>query len=200
MVLHNCSVCAVYELGQTVQKRMPVKCCGEQIYLLLRTKQELSGLAGIRIDFFDSRIGCIKTRCELSVRQNFDPSITAPWVADCGILEVVEITEGRRYIRAEMGKKVTLTLLGRGDFTGIIQNISERGIYFITAESLQCCDAVMFIYSFIEKEHRVKATILREEPFRDGRNGYGCQFLELSRGAERDIRQYVYLRQQGRIW
>ncbi len=200
MVLNHCTVCAVYESDHAVQKRIRVKCDGEQITLLLKREHELPDLSKLRIDFFDSQIGCVKTYCELAVRRNIDPSVAALWVADCEILETIEIVEGRRSVRAQMEKEIVFTLSGQDDFSGAIQNISEGGIYFITARKLPCDGTIEFSYRFIEKECRMKAVILREEPFRDGRYGYGCQFLELPRETQRDIRQYVYLRQQGRIW
>ena len=82
----------------------------------------------------------------------------------------------------------------------MIQNISEGGIYFITRTRLQRDDTVLFSYAFIENKFDMEVVILREEDLRDGRYGYGCQFLELTVNAQKDIRQYVYLRQQGMIW
>lgn len=200
MVLNHCTVCAVYEQGDAVQRRVPVKCTGEQITLLLKREHELSDSAKVRIDFFDGQIGCVKTYCELVVRRNYDSSVQAAWVADCELLEVIEIVEGRRSLRATMEKEVTFTLLGQNNFNGVIQNISEGGIYFVTRTKLPCDGTVVFSYCFIENERQMQAVILREEVFRDGRYGYGCQFLQLQREIQRDIKQYVYLRQQGRIW
>ena len=54
MVLNHCTVCAVYESDQGDQKRIPVKCDGGQILLLLNREQELSDTAKIRIDFGQS--------------------------------------------------------------------------------------------------------------------------------------------------
>lgn len=200
MVLNHCTVCVVYGPDGVSQKRIPVKCTGEQITLFPGTEHELSDSAKTRVDFFDSQIGHIKTYCEFAVRRNLDPSARAGWVADCCIREVIEITEGRRSIRTGMGKEAVITLLGRGDFGAVIQNVSEDGIYFISEERAECGDIIRFSHSFMEKEHQVEAEILREEDMYDGRYGYGCRFLELSKGAERDIRQYVYLRRQGRVW
>lgn len=200
MVLNGCNVCAVYESGDEVQKRVQVKCNGEQITLLLKREHELSDSSRVRIDFFDSQIGCVKTYCEISVRKNIDPSLAAAWVADCEIMETIEIVEGRRSIRAQMEKEAVFSIQEDEEFDGVIQNISEGGIYFITTKKLSCNDTVGFLYSFIEEEHYMEVTILREEIFRDGRYGYGCQFLVLSREAQRDIKQYVYLRRQGRVF
>lgn len=200
MVLNQCTTCTVYGQEGQDQRKIPVKTAGDQVMLLLKRENELSDSSDVRIDFFDGRIGCVKTNCELLVRRNYDSSISSPWVADCEIQEVIEIIEARRSIRMTMEKEVTFTSRGKEDFRGVIQNISEGGIYFITRTRLKRDDTVLFSYSFIERKFEVEAVVLREEDLRDGRFGYGCQFLELTVDAQRDIRQYVYLRQQGMIW
>ena len=88
----------------------------------------------------------------------------------------------------------------REEYTGVIQNIGEGGIYFITWTRQQCGDMAEFSYCFVETEYRMRVSILREEVFRDGRYGYGCQFLDYPKGAERDIKRYLHMRQSGRIW
>lgn len=200
MVLNHCTVCAVYESDQGDQKRIPVKCDGGQILLLLNREQELSDTAKIRIVFFDSQIGCVKAYCGLAVRRNYDASIQAPWLADCEILEVTEIVEGRRSLRSGMEKETVFTGSNQEEFTGVIQNIGEGGIYFITWTRQQCGDMAEFSYCFVETEYRMRVSILREEIFRDGRYGYGCQLLDYPKGAERDIKRYLHMRQSGRIW
>ncbi len=200
MVLKQCTTSTVYGADGSSERKIPVRCTGEQIMLLLRREHELEDSADVRIDFFDGQIGCIKTNCEIVVRSNYDSAIPAPWVADCEIQEVIEIVEARRSMRATMEKEATFSSEGKEDFRGVIQNISEGGIYFITRTRLQRDDTVVFSYSFIENEYEMEAIILREEDLRDGRYGYGCQFLELTVNAQKDIKQYVYLRQQGMIW
>ena len=200
MVLNHCTVCAAYESDRGDQKRIPVKCDGGQILLLLNREQELSDNAKIRIDFFDSQIGCVKAYCGLAVRRNYDASIQAPWLADCEILEVAEIVEGRRSLRSGMEKETVFTGSNQEKYTGVIQNIGEGGIYFITWTRQQCGDMAEFSYCFVEMEYRMRVSILREEIFRDGRYGYGCQLLDYPKGAERDIKRYLHMRQSGRIW
>lgn len=200
MVLNNCTVCTVYESDDTVQKRLRVKCDGEQITIFMKRENELSDSEKLRIDFFDGQIGCVRTYCEIIVRRNYDPAVAEPWIADCGVLEVIEIVQGRRYLRVKMEDEVLITSFKQGEFSGDIQNISEGGLYFITETRLSCDDTIKFSYTFIEREYRLNALILREEDFRDGRYGYGCQFTELPKGAKRDIQQYVFRRQNGRTW
>ena len=199
MVFNHCTVCAVYGPDGETQKRIPVYCAGEQITLLPGTEHELSDSAKVRIDFFDSQIGYVQTECRLAVRKTDDPAIQSAWVADCSILEVLQIREMRRFIRVGLGKEVVMTLLGKGDFEALIQNISEGGIFFVSTTRVQCGDIVSFSYCFMEQEYQMKAEVLREEELLNGRYGYGCQFQELPKGAGRDIRQFVYLREQGRI-
>lgn len=200
MVLKNCTTCAVYGADDSVQGRVLVKCTGEQITLLLKGEHGLTDSENVRIDFYDSQIGCVKTNCKIVVGRNDDLSISAPWIADCEILEVIEIVEGRRSPRAAMENEALFTVPGQDTFSGIIQNISEGGIYFITRTRQQCDETINFSYAFIEKEHPIEAVILREEDLGDGRYGYGCQFMGFSEEALNDIRQYVDTRRKRIIW
>lgn len=199
MVLNDCTVCAVYGTDGKTQQRIPVSCSGEKIILLPGTEHELSDSAKARIDFFDGRMGYIQTNCQIAVRKNDDPAIKSVWVADCSILEVLQIREMRRFVRVGLGKEVIMTLLGKGEFEAVIQNISEGGIFFVSTTRVQWGDVVSFSYCFMEQEYRLEAKVLREEELLNGRYGYGCEFRDLPKGAGRDIRQFVYLREQGRI-
>ena len=200
MVLSNCTVCSVCGSDPSTQKRIRVQCVGDRIILYLKRENELSGSEKVRIDFFDEQIGCIKADCELIIRKNNDLSDQEPWIADCEILEVVEIAQSRRNLRAKVANEITLTSFRQGDFEGDIQNISVDGLYFITKTRLECDDTIDFCYTFVEREYRLKAIVLREENFRDGRYGYGCQITEFPQEAKRDVQLYIFKRQQGRIW
>lgn len=175
-----------------------MKCDGEQITLYMRRENELSDSERVRIDFFDGQIGCVRTYCEVAVRRNYDPQVAEPWIADCGVLKVMEIVQGRRHLRVKVEDEAVITSFKRGELKGDIQNISEGGLYFITKTRLCCDDTIEFGYTFVETEYRLRAMVLREEDFRDGRYGYGCQFTELPKGARRDIQQYIFRRQNGR--
>ncbi|MEY8282916.1 PilZ domain-containing protein [Lachnospiraceae bacterium 50-23] len=200
MVLSNCTVCSVCGSDSSTQKRIRVQCVGDRIILYLKRENELSGSEKVRIDFYDEQIGCIKADCELIIRKNNDLSDQEPWIADCEILEVVEIAQSRRNLRAKVANEITLTSFRQGDFEGDIQNISVDGLYFITKTRLECDDTIEFCYTFVEREYRLKAIVLREENFRDGRYGYGCQITEFPQEAKRDVQLYIFKRQQGRIW
>lgn len=197
MVLNNCTTCTVYGTDSGDQKRIRVKCFGDRIILYLKRESDLPDEARVRIDFFDGQIGCIKTYCELMVRRNPDPSVIEPWLADCEILEVSEIVQGRRNLRTKMEKEFAFTSFRQGKFYGDLQNISVDGIYFITRTRLRDDDTIEFQHAFVEKEYRFQMMIVREEDFRDGRYGYGCRFNELPQGAKRDIQQYIFRREQG---
>lgn len=199
MVLNHCTTCTVYEPGDSIQTKIQVKCEGERIILFSGKAQELSDTSSVRIDFFDSQKGRIRTNCKIVVRKNEDQSISSPWTADCEIQEVIEIVESRRSVRTAMEKEAVFTVPGKDDFRGVIQNISEGGIYFIAETRLQRNDTVMFSYCFVEKECEMEVVILREEELDDGHYGYGCQFLEMTVDAQKDIRQYVSMRRQGMV-
>lgn len=200
MVLNNCTICSVYETEDAAPRRIRVKCTKDGITLFLKRGDELPDSEQVRIDFFDGQIGCIKTYCEVMVRRNYDAAVPEPWIADCDILSVSEIVQGRRSLRAKMEKEIPMNSFRQGEFRGDIQNISVNGIYFITRTRLRDDDTIEFKYSFVEKEYQLKVVVIREEDFRDGRYGYGCQFLELPNGAERDIQQYIFRRQHGQVW
>ena len=200
MVLNNCTICSVYEPEDTLLARIRVKCTGERITLHYKKPDELSDSPRIRIDFFDGQIGYIKTYCEITTRRNYDPLILEPWVADCEILEVAEIVQRQKDLRARMEKEITFTSSSQGAFKGTIQNISVGGLYFITETRLSCDEEFSFRYTFIKKEHPLTAVVLREQDLHNGRYGYGCQFRNLPNSAERDIRQFVYKQQLSKVW
>lgn len=200
MVLNNCTICSVYEPEDTLLTRVRVKCTGEQITLHFKKPGELAGSDRIRIDFFDGQIGYIKTYCAISIRRNYDPLILEPWIADCEILEVAEIIQRQKDLRAKMERDITFTSQTHGEFSGVIQNISVGGLYFVTKTRLELEEEFTFQYTFIKKEHPLRAVILREQDLHNGRYGYGCQFTRLPNSAERDIRQFVYKQQLSKVW
>ncbi|MCI8939905.1 MAG: PilZ domain-containing protein [Dorea sp.] len=201
MVLNDCTICSVYGPDDTtLQARIRVKCTGERITLHFKKSEEITESERVRIDFFDGKIGYIKTYCELFVRRNYDPLILEPWMADCEILEVLDIVQRQKDLRAKMERDIAFTSANHGEFTGIIQNISVGGCYFVTKTKLDNDEEIGFSYTFIKREYDLRAVILREQNLNNGRFGYGCQFLRLPNSAERDIRQYVYKQQLSKVW
>lgn len=195
MVLNNCTVCSIYKSDDADPIRVRVKCTGERITLHFQKNNELSDSDRIRIDFFDGQIGYIKTYCGLTVRKNFDPLILEPWMADCEILEVVDIIQRQKELRARMEKEISFHSLSQGEFVGAIKNISVGGLFLTTKTRLECDELFEFTYCFMKKEHTVKAVVLREQNVKKDFYGYGCQFVDLPKAAERDIRQFVYKQQ-----
>lgn len=208
MVLNNCTVCDVYKSDSEAPVRVRARCTGERITLHFQKGHELSDSDRIRIDFFDGQIGYIKTYCELGVRRNYDPLILEPWMADCEILEVVDIVQRQKDLRSKVEKEISFRSVTRGAFTGVIEdinvgiikNISVGGLYLTTKTQLEVGEAFEFTYCFTKKEHTVKAVILRKQNLKKDLFGYGCQFVDLPKAAERDIRQYVYKLQLMRPW
>ena len=121
-------------------------------------------------------------------------------MADCEILEVIDIVQRQKDLRAKMEREVRFVSSSHGEFTGVIQNISVGGLYFVTRTKLNNEEEFEFRYTFIKKEYEVRAVVLREQDLHNGRYGYGCQFLRLPKSAERDIRQYVYRQQLSKVW
>ena len=117
MVLNDCTICSVYGPDNaTLQARVRVKCTGEQITLHFKKSDEITESERVRIDFFDSKIGYIQTYCELYVRRNYDPLILEPWMADCEILEVIDIVQRQKDLRAKMEREVRFISTIHGEF------------------------------------------------------------------------------------
>ena len=97
MILKNCSTCTIYGMEEGIVVRARVRCIDERITLHFDDNNDL-GLHTdrLRVDFFDSQVGYIKTFCELEIRKNTDPYILEPWLADCVILEILEILQRQK--------------------------------------------------------------------------------------------------------
>ncbi|MCI9422031.1 MAG: PilZ domain-containing protein [Dorea sp.] len=202
MILKNCNSCIIYEPDSEseILLKARVRCMEDKITLHFEDENGLSEHTDrLRIDFCDSQIGYIKTFSELEVRKNSDPYILEPWIADCKILETIEILQRQQELRVRMAKEVGFMSENHGRFTGTVQNISVGGFYLTTNKRLGVGDHVEFEYSFMKKPQEVQASILRETVIKDGYFGYGCQFANLPKGAERDIRQFVYRQQLNKM-
>lgn len=203
MILKNCNSCIIFEPDSEseILLKARVKCLDDKISLHFEDESGLGEhIDRLRIDFCDSQVGYIKTFSELEVRKNTDPYILEPWIADCKILEMIEVLQRQEDLRVRMVKEVTFISERHGSFTGIIQNISVGGIYLTTNKHLDVGEHIEFEYNFMKKPQEVRASILRETIVRDNNFGYGCQFENMSKAAERDIRQYVYRQQLNKMW
>ncbi len=203
MILKNCSSCIVYEpdSASEILLRARVRCMEDKITLHFEDESGLSEHTDrLRIDFCDSQVGYVKTFSELEVRKNTDPYILEPWIADCKILEMIEILQRQKELRVRMAKESTFISENHGRFTGTIQNISVGGVYLTTNTRLDIGEHFEFEYSFMKKPQEMQASVLRETVIRDDYFGYGCQFANLPKSAERDVRQFVYRQQLNKMW
>ena len=137
--------------------------------------------------------------CNLRVDKNADPWILEPWAASCTIIEVIEILQRQKDLRVRLEQEMEFESLRHGHFKGIIQNISVGGILLSTRMPLSLNEQFEFSYCFLKKEQRIRVVTIREQQLGGGRYGYGCQFLNLTNAAERDIRQFVFRQQLKKI-
>lgn len=119
------------------------------------------------------------------------------WVADCHILEVLETQQRQKDLRVKLEEElVFFAPAQRKEFHGFIENISVGGIFLVTKDiRLKRDEAFTFKYCFSKREQSLTAVTLREQQLRKERFGYGCQFINMTNSAERDIRQFVYKKQ-----
>lgn len=203
MILKNCNSCIIFEPGSEseILLRARVRCLDDN-KITLHFEDE-SGLSEhtdrLRIDFCDSQIGYVKTFSELEVRKNTDSYILEPWIADCKILETIEILQRQQELRVRMAKETAFQSKHHGQFTGTIENISVGGFYMTANTQLEVGEYLEFQYCFMKKPQELQASILRETVVKDGYFGYGCQFSHLPKSAERDIRQFVYRQQLNKV-
>ena len=109
MILKNCSSCIVYEpdSASEILLRARVRCMEDKITLHFEDESGLSEHTDrLRIDFCNSQVGYVKTFSELEVRKNTDPYILEPWIADCKILEMIEILQ--RQTSGKDGQRIHL--------------------------------------------------------------------------------------------
>ena len=195
MILKDCSICTIYGRGHE-PLRARVRYSGEMIFLYFEDIEKLpDDTDNIPIDFMDSQSGCIKTVCELHVQKNTDPWILEPWGAKCAILDVKETIQRQNDVRVKIESEVAFYSLSHGHFTGMIQNISGGGIYMVTNMTLDPKEEFEFDFTFGKREHHLRARVLRQNVLPKNEYGYGCQFLNVSKAAERDIRQFVFKQQ-----
>lgn len=212
MLLKDCYKCIIY--GQDPDVHVPARVIhdDEQILLYFDDDTRLGAQTdSLRVDFCDSQVGYIKAVCELNIRKSFDPSIWEPWVADCSILEVLEILQRQKDLRVPMDAEIQFSRTNlpdeiqftshtQGVFTGTIKNISVGGIFLATATRLSRGETFEFNYCFSKTVQKLKAVTLREQLLRKDLYGYGCQFIDVKNSVEREIRQFVYKQQLKKIW
>ncbi len=202
MILKDCSTCLVYGADEELLMKARVMSVEEKITLHfdditnLGSETEMT----LRVDFFDSQMGCIKTESKLSLRKNEDPWVTEPWVADCRIIEVTETIQRQKDLRVKLEQELDFSSVMHGHFKGMIYNISVGGIMLFTEMPLDVHEEISFRYCFQKREHEIRAIILREQPMQKKYHVYGCQFMHLTNSAEKDIRQFVFRQQLKKIY
>lgn len=197
MILKNCNFCVIYEPESDIPLKARVKCADERIELYFEDDHRLGDhIDKVRIDFFDSQIGQIKTYCELDIRKNTDPQISEAWISDCRILETIETLQRQQDLRVDLNEETLLSSKKHGYFSCTIHNISVGGLYMTTDTSLEVDEQFEFQYCFVKKIFKLRASVLRKTVIGENNFGYGCLFINLPSGAEKEIRQFVYRRQR----
>ena len=201
MILKDCSTCMVYDTSGELLVKARVMSVEERITLHFEDDSKLGpDTDKLEIDFFDSQMGCIKTYSSLVVHKNTDPWVLEPWMAQCEILEIRETIQRQKDLRVKLEKELEFTSTVHGHFMGTIHNISVGGIMLYTEMPLTVDEEIEFRYCFLKREYEVKAVLRREQEMIKKRHVYGCQFIDLTKSAERDIRQFVFKQQLKRIW
>ncbi len=203
MTLKKCNSCVIYKPGSEsdILIKARVVCDDDTIHIYFGDENiKEHGLENytdrIRIDFFDNQAGQIKTFCKLVIQKNTDSYISEAWAADCKVLETIEVLQRQQDLRVDLNQETLFSSKGHGYFSGTIHNISVGGLYLTTDTRLEKDEQLEFQYCFMMKLLKVRAAVLRETVIRDNYYGYGCLFVNLSNGAEKDIRQFVYRQQR----
>lgn len=197
MLLKSCDACMIYGPEDDIQIPARVVSVEDKITLFFDDGGAELSSSRIRIDFYDRVLGYMKTFCELAVRRNTDPWTIDIWAADCQVLEVLETQQRQKDLRVKLEEELVFYAPAqRTEFHGYIENISVGGIFLVTNEiRLKKDEAVTFKYCFSKREQALTAVTLRKQQLRKERFGYGCQFINMTNSAERDIRQFVYKKQ-----
>ena len=197
MLLKSCDACMIYGPEDDIKIPARVVSVEDKITLFFDDGGAELSSSRIRIDFYDRVLGYMKTFCELAVRRNTDPWTIDIWAADCQVLEVLETQQRQKDLRVKLEEELVFYAPAqRTEFHGYIENISVGGIFLVTNEiRLKKDEAVTFKYCFSKREQALTAVTLREQQLRKERFGYGCQFINMTNSAERDIRQFVYKKQ-----
>ena len=90
------------------------------------------------MDFYDDQCGLIVAKCEVTIRRNPAYLETGePWAADCRILDVKNVVQRQRDIRAKVYLEVEFELSNGRHFYGTIRNLSAGGLYITTVQPLR---------------------------------------------------------------
>lgn len=195
MVLKDCSKCMVYTpQGQRLSEARVVH-TKDSVTLYFEHYKLHDARFKSRVDFFDDQTGLVVTYCEIIIRRNSKyPEMPEPWMADCNIIDVKEVVQRQRDVRAKVYLEMEFKSEKRGTFYGTIKNLSAGGMYITTVQPLERNELISFNYCFRTLERRFEAVTLWAKRVEGGRFGYGCRFVRLTTGGESAIREFVYKR------
>lgn len=195
MVLKDCSRCLVYTPKGLRLAEARVVHTKDSVSLFFSDYKFQDARFRSRVDFYDDQCGLVVTQCELIIHRNTAYLDTGePWAADCRILDVKNVVQRQRDIRAKVYLEVEFKLRDGGSFYGTIRNLSAGGMYITTIQPLKKGNVISFSYSFRTLERHFDALILWGKRVEGGRFGYGCRFAKMTDGAEAAIRSFVYKR------
>ncbi|ETP72140.1 putative glycosyltransferase [Lachnospiraceae bacterium JC7] len=200
MILKDCSSGVVRYKGNEYSVRV-VNGIDNEVALYFKEELEDTRMNGAEVSFSDSIKGCIKANCNIVIKRNPGyPAMDEVWMGECEILDVIEIVQRQQDIRVNLSISVQFTseTESRGKFFGTITNLSAGGIFMVTSQPLTIGEELTFHYSFKGTERAFKVKVLWGKLYSSGDNGYGLKFLDLSDGAETEIRGFVFreLREQ----
>ncbi len=194
MILKDCSN-AVVRYNEKEYRVRVVNGLENDVALYFRDDLLDLRMKGAEVSFNDSIKGCVKANCDIVIKRNpAYPGMSEKWMGECQILDVIEIIQRQQDIRVNLSINVQFESMTerRDKFFGTITNLSAGGIFMVTAQALTMGEILEFHYSFKEMERSLKVKVLWGKIYTSGDNGYGLQFVELTDGAETDIRGFVF--------
>lgn len=193
MVLKDCSRCMVYTSQGLRLSEARVVHTKNSVTLFFEHYKLHDARFKARVDFFDDQVGLVVSLCEIIIRRNPSfPETPEPWMAECKILDVKDVVQRQRDVRAKVYLEVEFHSEKRGSFYGTIKNLSAGGMYITTMQALDRNEIISFNYCFRTLERRFEAVTLWAKRVEGGRFGYGCRFVHLTKGGESAIREHVY--------
>ena len=193
MVLENCERCLVYGEDGRILSRGRVSLVGEYIFLYFENIDSFrDARCRQQVDCFDGEGRVTRGYCELLIKENHHyPEMLEPWMAQCRVLRIGQGVRQQKDVRARVDLNVAFVSLEYGPFVGTVRNISAGGVYVTTDQKLKKQDVILFNHAFSTVRRQVKAEVIWARPLSGDAFGYGCQFLDLTSEAERDVRHFV---------
>lgn len=200
MILKDCSSGVVRYEGNEYSVRV-VNGIDKEATLYFKEELQDMRMMGAEVSFSDSIKGCIRTNCNIVIKRNpAYPGMDEAWMGECEILDVIEIVQRQQDIRVNLSLSVQFTSESESGskFFGTIRNLSAGGVFMVTPKPLTIGEELTFHYSFKGMERAFRVKVLWGKLYTSSENGYGLKFLNLTEGAETEIRGYVFreLREQ----